>query len=112
MWSLPLGPSFMVGRRRLENNIALVPVATLISSAIGGKPQWAPPWRWAALELVSRSPINPYTVGVAQDIAQLPAFSAQACAVVVVIGLSLRRFCKSHQDGIHTRWRWLARQRI
>ena len=59
-----------------ENNIALVPVATLISSAIGCSALVGTTMAVGGIGVgFALSPINPYTVGVAQDIAQLDTFS-------------------------------------
>lgn len=74
-----------------ENNIALVPVATLISSAIGCSALVGTTMAVGGIGVgFALSPINPYTVGVAQDIAQLPTFSGAGLRIgLVVIGLSL-----------------------
>ena len=81
-----------------ENNIALVPVATLISSAIGCSPLVGTTMAVGGIGVgFALSPINPYTVGVAQDIAQLPTFSGAGLRIILVIGgLSLLAFylCK------------------
>lgn len=81
-----------------ENNIALVPVATLISSAIGCSALVGTTMAVGGIGVgFALSPINPYTVGVAQDIAQLDTFSGAGLRIVLVIaGLALLSFylCK------------------
>ena len=77
-----------------ENNIALVPVATLISSAIGCSALVGTTMAVGGIGVgFALSPINPYTVGVAQDIAELPTFSGAGLRIVLVLaGLSLLAF--------------------
>ncbi|GIA53594.1 C4-dicarboxylate anaerobic carrier [Vibrio furnissii] len=59
-----------------ENNIALVPVALLVSSALGYKNLVGACIAIGGIGIgFALSPINPYTVGVAQNIAGLPIFS-------------------------------------
>lgn len=74
-----------------ENNIALVPVATLISSAIGCSALVGTTMAVGGIGVgFALSPINPYTVGVAQDIAQLPTFSGAGLRIALVLsGLTL-----------------------
>ena len=81
-----------------ENNIALVPVATLISSAVGCSALVGTTMAVGGIGVgFALSPINPYTVGVAQDIAELPTFSGAGLRIALVVcGLSLLAFylCK------------------
>ncbi|OYD22849.1 C4-dicarboxylate ABC transporter [Oceanimonas baumannii] len=59
-----------------ENNIALVPVALLVSSALGYSNLVGACIAIGGIGIgFTLSPINPYTVGVAQSIAGLPIFS-------------------------------------
>ncbi len=59
-----------------ENNIALVPIAAVLSLAIGGDLILAAGISVAAITIgFGLSPINPYTVGTGQKIAELPLFS-------------------------------------
>ena len=69
-----------------ENNIALVPIAMLVARAIGGSSLVG-----AGMAVgFALSPINPYTVGVSQQIADLPLFSGyQLRTVLVVLALSM-----------------------
>lgn len=59
-----------------ENNIALVPIAVLVGLAIGGDLLVGLGIAIGGIGFgFATSPINPYTVGVADSIAQLPLFS-------------------------------------
>lgn len=59
-----------------ENNIAMIPIAAVLSLAIGGDLMLAAGISVAAVTVgFGLSPINPYTVGTGQKIAQLPLFS-------------------------------------
>ena len=59
-----------------ENNIALVPIAAIISLALGGDLILAAGISVGAMTVgFGLSPINPYTVGTGQKIAELPLFS-------------------------------------
>ncbi|MDV5169714.1 YfcC family protein [Photobacterium rosenbergii] len=74
-----------------ENNIALVPVAVLISSAVGYSSLVGTVMAVGGIGIgFALSPINPYTVGVAQGVAELPTFSgAWLRALLVVTSLAL-----------------------
>ncbi len=74
-----------------ENNIALVPVAVLISAAVGYSSLVGTTMAVGGIGIgFALSPINPYTVGVAQGIAELPTFSgAWLRTIVVVASLAL-----------------------
>lgn len=74
-----------------ENNIALIPVAGLIASAIGASPLVGICMAVGGIGVgFALSPINPYTVGVAQKIAGLPAFSGAGFrSAMVISALSL-----------------------
>ncbi|MCB0636634.1 MAG: YfcC family protein, partial [Lewinella sp.] len=59
-----------------ENNIAMVPIAAVISLAVGGDLMLAAGLSVAAVTVgFGLSPINPYTVGTGHKIAELPMFS-------------------------------------
>lgn len=59
-----------------ENNIAMVPIAAVISLAIGGDLILAAGLSVGAITVgFGLSPINPYTVGTGHQIAELPMFS-------------------------------------
>lgn len=69
-----------------ENNIALVPVAVLISAAVGYSSLVGTVMAVGGIGIgFALSPINPYTVGVAQGIAELPTFSGAWLRVVMVL---------------------------
>ncbi|WP_111413539.1 YfcC family protein [Billgrantia lactosivorans] len=77
-----------------ENNIALVPIAVLIASAIGCSSLVGTTMAVGGIGIgFALSPINPYTVGVAQGIAELPTFSgAWLRALLVISSLALLSF--------------------
>ncbi len=59
-----------------ENNIALVPIAAVLSFALGGDLILAAGISVGAMTIgFGLSPINPYTIGTGHKIAQLPMFS-------------------------------------
>ena len=59
-----------------ENNIAMVPIAAVVSLAIGGDLVLAAGISVGAITVgFGLSPINPYTVGTGHKIAELPMFS-------------------------------------
>ncbi len=59
-----------------ENNIAMVPIAALLSLAIGGDLILAAGISVAAITIgFGLSPVNPYTIGTGQRLAELPLFS-------------------------------------
>lgn len=59
-----------------ENNIALVPLAAVLSLALGGDLILAAGISVGAMTIgFGLSPINPYTIGVGHKIAELPMFS-------------------------------------
>lgn len=69
-----------------ENNIALVPVAVLISSAVGLSSLVGTVMAVGGIGIgFALSPINPYTVGVAQGIAELPTFSGALLRTCLVL---------------------------
>lgn len=81
-----------------ENNIALVPIAVLIASAIGCSSLVGTAMAVGGIGIgFALSPINPYTVGVAQGIAELPTFSGawlRTLLVVSSLGLLSLYICK------------------
>ncbi|CBV41183.1 YfcC family protein [Halomonas elongata] len=69
-----------------ENNIALVPIAVLIASAVGCSSLVGTAMAVGGIGVgFALSPINPYTVGVAQGIAELPTFSGAWLRTLMVI---------------------------
>lgn len=59
-----------------ENNIAMVPIAAVVSLALGGDLILAAGMSVGAITVgFGLSPINPYTVGIGHKIAELPLFS-------------------------------------
>ena len=59
-----------------EHNIALIPVAAIVSLALGGDLVLAAGISVGAVTIgFGLSPVNPYTVGVGHKIAELPLFS-------------------------------------
>jgi uncharacterized ion transporter superfamily protein YfcC len=74
-----------------ENNIAMVPIAAVISLALGGDLILAAGISVAAITVgFGLSPINPYTVGTGHTIAEMPMFSgALLRSVLCLSGLSI-----------------------
>ncbi|TGB01213.1 YfcC family protein [Halobacillus salinus] len=74
-----------------ENNIALIPIAVLLSIAIGGDVILGAGIAIAGVSVgFGLSPFNPYTVGVGHQIAEMPLFSGWAFrSVLVLVILSL-----------------------
>ncbi|MBX2926583.1 MAG: YfcC family protein [Saprospiraceae bacterium] len=59
-----------------ENNIAMIPIAALLSMAIGGDLILAAGISVAAVTIgFGLSPVNPYTIGTGHRLAELPLFS-------------------------------------
>lgn len=59
-----------------ENNIAMIPIAAILSLALGGDLMLAAGISVGAITVgFGLSPINPYTVGVGHQIAEIPMFS-------------------------------------
>jgi len=83
-----------------ENNIALIPIAAILSLAIGGDLILAAGMSVAAITVgFGLSPINPYTVGTGHQIAEMPMFSGAllrsglcALGLAIVAFLNLRYF--------------------
>lgn len=77
-----------------ENNIALVPLAALISLAIGGDLVLAAGISVAAMTVgFGLSPINPYTVGTGHKIAELALFSGAGLrSILCFLGLCLTAY--------------------
>ncbi len=69
-----------------ENNIALVPIAMLVAKAIGASRLVGVGMAVGGIGVgFALSPINPYTVGVSQEIADLPMFSGAGLRASLVI---------------------------
>ena len=77
-----------------ENNIALVPIAAVLSLALGGDLILAAGISVGAMTVgFGLSPINPYTVGTGQKIAQLALFSgAWLRSILCFFGLALMAY--------------------
>lgn len=74
-----------------ENNIAMVPIAALLSLALGGDLILAAGIAVGGMTIgFGLSPINPYTVGTGHKIAELPMFSGAILrSILCLIALSL-----------------------
>lgn len=74
-----------------ENNIAMVPIAAVMTLALGGDLMLAAGVSVGAITVgFGLSPINPYTVGVGHKIAEMPLFSgAPLRSGLCFIGLSV-----------------------
>ncbi|WP_174614690.1 YfcC family protein [Virgibacillus ihumii] len=74
-----------------ENNIALIPIAVLLSSAIGGDKMLGAGIAIGGVVIgFGLSPFNPYTIGVGHKIAEMPLFSGWIFrSILVFIVLSV-----------------------
>lgn len=77
-----------------ENNIAMVPIAAILSFALGGDLMLAAGISVGAMTIgFGLSPINPYTVGTGHKIAELPIFSgALFRSILCFLALSLMAY--------------------
>ena len=77
-----------------ENNIAMVPIAAVLSLALGGDLILAAGISVGAMTIgFGLTPVNPYTVGTGHKIAELPMFSgAELRSVLCFLGLSIMAF--------------------
>jgi uncharacterized ion transporter superfamily protein YfcC len=76
-----------------ENNIALVPIAAMVSLAIGGDLLLAAGISVGAMTVgFGLSPINPYTVGLGQKLAEIPLFSGSLLRSILCLS-SLAIMC-------------------
>jgi uncharacterized ion transporter superfamily protein YfcC len=77
-----------------ENNIAMVPIAAVLSLALGGDLILAAGISVGAMTIgFGLSPINPYTVGTGHKIAELPLFSGYLLrSILCFTALSLMAF--------------------
>jgi len=77
-----------------ENNIAMVPIAAVLSLALGGDLILAAGISVGAMTVgFGLSPINPYTVGTGHNIAELPMFSGAGLrSILCFAGLSLMAY--------------------
>jgi len=77
-----------------ENNIAIVPIAAVLSLAIGGDLMLAAGMSVGAITIgFGLSPINPYTVGIGHKIADLPMFSGAILrSILCFTGLSVMAY--------------------
>ncbi len=89
-----------------ENNIAIVPIGILVSLALGYDLMVG----GAAMTIggiglgFATSPINPYTVGVAHEIAELPVFSGfglrtlYCLSSMAVLAFSISKYAKKNRS--------------
>lgn len=77
-----------------ENNIAMVPIAAVLSLALGGDLMLAAGISVGAMTIgFGLSPINPYTVGTGHKLAELPMFSgALLRSVLCFLALSVMAY--------------------
>lgn len=82
-----------------ENNIALVPIAVVVALALGGDAMVGAGMAVAGIGIgFATSPVNPYTIGTAHAIAQLPIYSGIAyrtlyCILALVLtGFHITRY--------------------
>jgi len=77
-----------------ENNIAMVPIAAVLSLALGGDLILAAGISVGAMTIgFGLSPINPYTVGTGHKLAELPMFSgALLRSTLCFVGLSIMAY--------------------
>ncbi|MEO0731819.1 MAG: AbgT family transporter [Bacteroidota bacterium] len=78
------GLGIMVG---YENNIATIPIAAVVILALGGDLVLAAGVSVGGMTVAfGLSPINPYTVGIGHEIAELPLFSGAGLRAVLCFG--------------------------
>lgn len=84
-----------------ENNIAIVPIGILVSLALGYDLMVGAAMTIGGIGLgFATSPINPYTVGVAHEIAELPVFSGfglrtlYCLSSMAVLAFSISKYAK------------------
>ncbi|MDN7132337.1 AbgT family transporter [Halomonas sp. MC140] len=89
-----------------ETNIALIPVAVLVGRAIGGDVMVGLGIALGGIGFgFATSPINPYTVGISQSIAELPLFSGLilrtvlALTILSVVAHHTSRYLKKIQEN-------------
>ena len=76
IWIVTLIFGFLGATVGFENNIALVPIAVFVAIALGGDLMVGAGMAVAGIGMgFATSPINPYTIGTSDMIAQLPMFS-------------------------------------
>ncbi|MCH2023318.1 MAG: AbgT family transporter [Saprospiraceae bacterium] len=94
-----------------ENNIALVPIAAVLSLALGGDLVLAAGISVGAMTVgFGLSPINPYTVGTGQKIAELPLFSGALLRSVLCLSALcimayynvryFKKICENPESGL------------
>ncbi|MEM6966114.1 MAG: AbgT family transporter, partial [Bacteroidota bacterium] len=74
-----------------ENNIAMVPIAAVLATALGGDLILAAGIAVGGITVgFGLSPVNPYTVGIGHQIAEMPLFSGAVLrSILCFVGLSL-----------------------
>ena len=91
IWIVMLIFGFLGATVGFENNIAVTPIAVFVALALGGDVMVGAGMAIAGIGIgFATSPINPYTVGTAHAIAQLPIYSGIAfrslyclCAIIL-----------------------------
>lgn len=101
LWIVTAIFAFLGAAVGFENLIALVPIAVFVSIGLGGDLMVGAGISIGALAVgFATSPINPYTIGTSDYIAQLPMFSgwplrtAFCVASVILIGMQTVRYYK------------------
>ncbi len=101
LWIVTFIFAFLGAAVGFENLIALVPIAVFVSIALGGDLLVGAGISIGALGIAfATSPINPYTVGTSDFIAQLPMFSgwplrtAFCLAAVILTGMHTIKYFK------------------
>lgn len=99
-----------------ENNIALIPIAAIVSLALGGDLILAAGFSVGAITVgFGLSPINPYTVGIGNQLVGLPLFTGASlrailcfCALTLTAWYNVRYFKRLQAgttelgSGLHT----------
>ncbi len=91
IWVVMLIFGFLGATVGFENNIAVTPIAVFVALALGGDAMVGAGMAIAGIGIgFATSPINPYTVGTAHAIAQLPIYSGFAyrslyCFLAIVL---------------------------
>lgn len=87
IWVVMLIFGFLGATVGFENLIAITPIAVVVALALGGDVMVGAGMAIAGLGVgFATSPINPYTVGTAHTVAQLPIYSGLAYRSVYCIG--------------------------
>lgn len=91
IWIVMLVFGFLGATVGFENNIALTPIAVVVALALGGDAMVGAGMAVAGIGVgFATSPVNPYTVGTAHAISELPIYSGLAyrslyCLLAIVL---------------------------